>query len=132
MKTKFEDFSNESYRPRNFKNQEERDFYNFVNRFERALNKFLNTPNIDTKNNYGNYYNYTSVDSYFNAKPPHFPICFSISSISTPEKQILKNYLEEENIKHFISYDLTMDQAKKLLIELKNNFISKISLKYNL
>lgn len=112
---------NESYRPRTFRSQEERDFYNFVNRLERALNKFLGTPNVD----------YTYISSYFNAKAPHYPINICINSYST-QATILKEYLEEKKIKHFICYELTMTQAEDLLKELKINFVTKFASKYNI
>ena len=121
----------EVYRPRIFSSQEERDFCNFAARLERALNKFLGTPNTDYNKNKDKAF-YTYVGAYFNAEPPHYPIYFSISAINTPEKQILKDYLDENNIKHFISYDFTMKQAEDLLFELKTNFVSKIANKYNI
>ena len=120
----------ESYRPRNIKSQEEKNFYNFVNRLERALNKFLGTTNVDNdKNRYGA--SCTYVTSYFNAKSPHYPISFCLNS-NTPETTELRDYLKEKNIKHFISYEFTMNQAEELLKELKRGFVTKMTVKYNI
>jgi hypothetical protein len=121
---------NEAYRPRKFESQEEKDFYNFVNRLERALNKFLGTSNVDNeKNKYGE--SHTYVGSYFDAKPPHYPISICINSYST-QATILKEYLQEKKIKYFVCYDLTMGQAEELLKELKMNFVTKFASKYNI